>query len=117
MGESHGVGTGPAGFGGAGCPGAAGVLATAGAPGAAAAGFVGVDASDGGDGFVGVVLVSDCTDPEGVDFTPPGTAGFSAVGFSGSGGGGLGDLVSSGIRRRHKLRRRLRSKERSLLSA
>src|SRR6202035_881330 len=39
----------------------------------------------------------------GVDFTPPGVAGRSAVGFgSPSGGGEEGDLISSGISRRHK---------------
>jgi hypothetical protein len=87
-GESQGAGTGPAGFGGAGCPGARSPAA-AGAPGfaagvagaagfavaLAAASFVGVDVSEGGEGLVGVVFVSDCTDPEGVDFTPPGVAG------------------------------------------
>jgi hypothetical protein len=43
-----------------------------------------------------------------VDFTPPGV-GCSAVGFgfSFSGGGVEGDLVSSGIRRRQTLRRGL----------
>ncbi len=36
-------------------------------------------------------------------FTPPGVAGRSAVGFgSPSGGGEAGDLISSGITRRHK---------------
>jgi hypothetical protein len=34
-----------------------------------------------------------------VDFTPPGVAGLSAVGFLFSGGGVEGDLVSSGIAR------------------
>ena len=50
IGESHGVGTGAAGFGGA----AAGFAA--GAAGEAAAGFggdVGVEVADGGEGFVG----------------------------------------------------------------
>lgn len=82
MGESHDVGTGPAGFGGAGCPAAAGAagLALAGAAGGlAAAGasgtFDGLDVSDGGEGLLGVVLVSGCTDPGGEGFTPPGTAG------------------------------------------
>jgi len=100
MGESQGVGTGPAGFGGAGCPAAAGAagfaaagtaggFAAAGAPGVlAAAGDTaavfagggsgaldGLDVSDGGEGSLGVVLVSGCTDPGGEGFTPPGTAG------------------------------------------
>src|SRR5215472_5729948 len=117
-GESQGVGAGPAGFGGAGCPAAAaagaGGLVGAGAAGfaggaAGAAAFGGVVTSEGGEGLVGVVVaVSDSTEPEGVDFTPPGVAGLSAVGFSFSGGGGVGILVSSGIERRHRLRRRLR---------
>jgi len=107
IGESHGVGAGPAGFGGAGWPAAAapgaGGLAGGGAAGfaggaAGAAAFGGVVTSEGGEGLVGVsVVVSDCTEPEGVDFTPPGVAGLSAVGFSFSGGGGVGDLISSGI--------------------
>ena len=102
-GESHGAGTGPVGFGGAGCPVAvADGLAGAGAAGLAGAGvaaaFGGVVTSEGGEGLVGVAVdVSDCTEPEGVDFTPPGVAGLSAVGFSFSGGGGVGILVSSGI--------------------
>ncbi|HEY3618077.1 MAG TPA: hypothetical protein VGK96_14800 [Candidatus Sulfotelmatobacter sp.] len=57
MGESHGVGNGAAGFGGA----AAG-LAAAGAAGAAAAGFGGVaglEVSAGGEGLLGGVFVSD----------------------------------------------------------
>jgi len=56
-GESQGVGAGPAGFGGAGCPAAAGAagFAAAGAPGAG--GFAG--AAEGVAGFSGVVLVSD----------------------------------------------------------
>jgi len=83
MGESHGVGTGAAGFGGAGCPaaaggagfapaGAAGAFAGGGAAGVLAGGvtgaavfagggseaFEGLDVSDGGDGLLGVVLVS-----------------------------------------------------------
>jgi len=114
MGESHGVGTGPAGFGGAGWPVAAGAGGLAGTAGAAA--FGGVEVSEGGEGFPGVV-VSDGADPEGVAFTPPGVTGVSAVGFSFSGGGGVGDLASFGIKRRRRPRRRLRSKERSLLSA
>ena len=97
---------------------AAGVAGEAGfAGGVEAAAFGGVEVSEGGEGLLGVVVVSDWTEPEGVDFTPPGVAGLSAVGFSFSGGGGGGDLVSSGIKRRHRLRRKLRSKERSLLSA
>jgi len=100
MGESHDVGTGPAGFGAAGCPaaagaaglapavaaggfaaaGASGVLAGGGAAAAVFAGggsgaFEGLDVSDGGEGLLGVVLVSGCTDPGGEGFTPPGTAG------------------------------------------
>src|ERR1700722_20075170 len=116
-GESHGIGTGPAGFGGAGCPAAAPGLAGAAAPGTAAAGFAGAAApapglaaasSDLGDGtgtlggFAGAVVVSDCTDPEGVAFTPPGIAGCSAVGFGSFSGGGVAGLVSSGMSRRHK---------------
>lgn len=106
IGESQGVGTGPAGFGGAGCPAAAGfapagVAAAGGLAAAGAAGFggvAGVAASEGGEGLVGVVFVSDWTDPEGVAFTPPGTPGCSAVGFGLSSGGGVeGDFVSSGI--------------------
>ena len=128
-GESQGVGTGPAGFGGAGCPGAddvdAGGFAAAGAPGVAgfatagavgAAGFagvagaagaaafggvVGVEVSDGGEGFAGTVVVSDWTEPEGVAFSPPGLAGWSAVGLD-SFPGGVGDLGSSGISREGK---------------
>jgi len=47
-------------------------------------------------------LTSACTEPDGVAFTPPGTAGrstdASAGGFcSPSGGGGTADLGSSGI--------------------
>ena len=65
-GESHGVGTGPAGLGGAGWPaagaeglaaGVAGVAGLAGVPGAAA--FCGVEVSKGGEGLLGVVVVSD----------------------------------------------------------
>ena len=44
-------------------------------------------------------MLSDCTDPEGADFTPPEVAGLSAVGFLFSGGGVEADLVSSGIAR------------------
>lgn len=88
-------------MGGAGCPAAAGAagLGVDGAAGfAGAAAFGGVVTSDGVAGLVaGVVVVSDWTEPEGVDFTPPGVAGLSAVGFSFSGGGGVGDLISSGI--------------------
>ena len=59
--------------------------------------------SDGGFGGVGVVFVSDGTDPEEADFTPPGVAGRPAVGFGSPCGGGVeGDLVSSGIGRRHR---------------
>jgi len=42
---------------------------------------------------------SDCTEPAGVDFTPPGVAGWSAVGFGSPDGGAGGDLGSSGIAR------------------
>jgi len=73
MGESHDVGTGPAGFGGAGCPAAAGAAGLA--PAVTAGAFDGLDVSDGGEGLLGVVLVSGCTDPGGEGFTPPGTAG------------------------------------------
>ena len=100
-GESHGVGTGPAGFGGAGWPaaGAAGLAAgvageagLAGVAGAAAFGGVAVSA--------GVVLVSDRTEPEGGKFHPAPGLRVSAVGLAFSGGGGVGDLISSDIRRR-----------------
>jgi hypothetical protein len=70
-----------------------------------AAGFGGVAGAAGIAGgrlaaLSGGVLVSDCTDPEGLAFTPPGIPGWSAVGFgSPSGGGDEGDLVSSGIAR------------------
>ena len=91
IGESQDIGVGTGAFGGA----AAGLVA--GAAGAAAAGFAGL----GGVGACSEgVLTSACTEPEAVAFTPPGTAGFSADGFeSPSGGGGVGDLVSSGIPR------------------
>jgi len=85
------------------------VLAGGGAAAAVFAGggsgaFEGLDVSDGGEGLLGVVLVSGCTDPGGEGFTPPGTAGRSAVGFlSPSGGGVEGDFVSSGITRTHWL--------------
>src|SRR5579863_9235643 len=92
MGESHGSGTGPTGFGGAGCAAAVAGAAALAAEGAAGAGF------DGTSPGV-AVLVSATTDPTGVAFTPPEAAG-SAVGFaSPSGGGEGGDLVSSGIAR------------------
>jgi hypothetical protein len=54
---------------------AAGVAeaATAGFAGAGALG--GTEASAGGEGLLGVVVVSDGTDPEGVVFTPLGLAG------------------------------------------
>ena len=65
MGESHGVGTGTAAFGGG-----AG-FAAAGAAGAPAAGF----GAAGVAGWSGADLVSDWTEPEGVAFTPPGVAG------------------------------------------
>lgn len=57
-----------------------------------AAGFAGaVGTSDAG-------LASDCTDPEGVAFTPPGVAGWSAVGLGAPSDGGVeGGLISSGI--------------------
>jgi len=66
MGESHAVGTGAAGFGGA----AAG-LVVAGAAGAAGFG----DVATGAAGWSEAGFVSDCTEPEGVAFTPPGVAG------------------------------------------
>ena len=59
-GESHGVGTGPAGFGGAGCPAAAGAAGFgAGVVGFGAAAFGGPSVSAGGEGLLGVVFVSD----------------------------------------------------------
>lgn len=91
MGESQGVGTGAAGFGGA----------TAGlAAGAAAAGFGRVAGAVGlsGADFVSDETEPDSGEPEGVAFTPPALAGCSAAGFaSPSGSGELGDLISSGI--------------------
>jgi len=54
MGESQGVGTGAAGFGGA----PAGLTA-AGVAGGVAAGFGGVEVSEAGEGLAGVVFVSD----------------------------------------------------------
>jgi hypothetical protein len=63
----------------------------------AGAGLAGVAAAAG---FSGEIFVSDGTGPEGVAFTPPGVAGLSAVGFGSLfGGGGVGDLGSSGIAR------------------
>jgi len=89
MDESHGVGAGAGGLGGA----AAGLTA-GGIPDAAAAGFEGTDGAVLSEG----VLTSACTEPDVVAFTPPGAAGCSAVGFgSPSGGGDEGDLISSGI--------------------
>lgn len=86
IGESQGAGTGAAGFGGA----AAG-LAAAGAAGAAVAGFAG--AGLGCDD-----AETDSGESEGVAFTPPALAGCPAAAFgSPSGGGELGDLMSSGI--------------------
>jgi hypothetical protein len=95
MGESHGVGVGAAGL-----AGAAGFAA-----GGAAAGFAATGGAAGGAGgaieaaaFSVETVGSDCTEPDGVAFTPPGMAGFSGVGFgSPSGGGEEGDLISSGI--------------------
>ena len=85
------MGTGPAGFGGAGCP-------------AAAAGFAGVepvvvagDVAGVEAGFVSVAPV-----PDGLAFTSPAAAGCPAAGLGSLGGGGVGDFVSSGISRRHK---------------
>ena len=89
------MGAGPVGFGGAGCPcgRSAAAAAAAGFPVADAAGFGlavgsvpaaafgGVETSEGGEGLAGVVVVSDSTEREGVDFTPPGGAGLSAAGF------------------------------------
>jgi hypothetical protein len=92
MGESQGVGTGAAGFGGA----AAG-LAAAGAAGAAVAGFAGA-AGVAGAGLVCDGAEADSGEAEGVAFTPPALADCSAAAFgSPSGGGELGDLMSSGI--------------------
>jgi hypothetical protein len=76
-------------------------LAAAGVAGAAAAGFAGVTTGVPAAPSLGV-LTSACTEPDGVAFTPPGTAGrstdASAGGFcSPSGGGGTADLGSSGI--------------------
>lgn len=86
-----------AGAAGLAAPGAAGAAGLAGFAGAAAFGGVaGVEVSAGGDGFEGAVVVSDCTDPEAVAFSPPGLAGWSAVGLA-SLPGGVGDLGSSGI--------------------
>jgi hypothetical protein len=86
IGESHGVGVGTAAFGGA----AAGFGGAG--NGAGEAGF------SAGTGFSADAFRSDCTDPDVVAFTPPGTAGFSAVGFgSPSGGVEEGDLASSDI--------------------
>jgi len=85
----------------AGVAGAAGLAGVAGA--VAFGGTVGVVASEGGFGGTGVALVSDGTDAEEDVFTPPGVAGRSAVGFDSPCGGGVeGDLVSSGIGRRHR---------------
>jgi len=121
------VGTGPVGLGGAGCPPAAAAGLAAGAAGAGFAGVagaaafggvVGVDVSAGGLGLAGAVLLSEGTDSEDVDFTPPGVAG-SAVGFgfSFSAGGVEGDLVSSGIGQQREPRHTQNREERSLLSA
>jgi len=80
---------------------AAGLAGVAGA--APLGGVVGVVPFDGGFGGVGVIFVSDGTDPEGADFTSPGVARRSAVGFGSPCGGVVeGDLVSSGIGRRHR---------------
>jgi len=73
MGESQGIGVGAAGFAGA-AAGLAGGVAAGGVAGAVAAGAEGV-AAGGEAGFSGGVLGSDCTEPEAVAFTPPGTAG------------------------------------------
>ena len=85
-------------MGAAGFAGAAAGLGAGGDAGVATAGAGGVVAGVEA-GFSGGVFGSDCTEPEAVAFTPPGTAGLSAVGFaSPSGGGEEGDLISSGIR-------------------
>ena len=55
----------------------------------------GVDAAE--ETLSGGVFVSLCTDPEGVAFTPPETAVWSAVGCLPSGGGDEGVLGLSGI--------------------
>jgi len=71
-------------------------LAAGGVAGASAAGFAGVGAGAEA-GFSAGFLASACTEADGVAFTA-GTAGLSADGFaSPSGGGGGGDLISSGI--------------------
>jgi hypothetical protein len=96
IGESHGVGVGAAGFAGA---------AGFDAGGVAAAGFAATDGAAGVAGgaieaaaFSVEAVGSDCTEPDAVAFTPPGTAGSSADGFaSPSGVGDEGDLASSGI--------------------
>ena len=94
------MGTGPAGLGGAGWPAAGAAGLAAGAPGLASADGAADAAFGGATGFSAGVFVSDCTEPEGLAFTPPGIAGLSAVGFgSPSGGGDEDDLVSSGIAR------------------
>lgn len=63
---------------------------------AGATGFGGT--GDDADGVSAGDLGSDCTEPESVAFTPPGTAGLSADGFdSPSGGDEGGVLIWSGI--------------------
>jgi len=91
IGESHGTGVGTGAF-----AGATG-LAAGGVAGAVTAAFAGGTAALEAD-FSAGALASDCTEPELVGFTPPATAGLSAVGFgSPSGGGEEGDLISSGM--------------------
>jgi len=75
MGESHGTGVGTGAFA------AATGLFAGGAAGGAAAAFGGTaDELEGG--APAGAFVSDWTEPDAVAFTPPGTAGFSAVGVS-----------------------------------
>jgi hypothetical protein len=51
-----------------------------------------------GEGFSAGGFCSDCTEPEAVALTPPGVAGWSAVGFGSLPGGGEGgDFGSSGM--------------------
>lgn len=78
--------------------GAAAGLAAAGVAGAVG-GFGGTGEGEDTGGVSTGALGSDCTEPEAVAFTPPGTAGLSVVGFgSPSGDGEEGELISSGIR-------------------
>jgi len=85
MGESHGVGTGPVGFGeavGFAAAGAVGLAAAeiAGFAGAAAAGLS-ADGGVVGEGEEFCAFASEGTDPETLDFTAPALAACSAVGL------------------------------------